>query len=132
MSSASASPMTCVACIIASCDAKSASTSDSFAEGTRMTIVSAGRPFWGRAEARTPRLAATRRLALEPKRAWSETREDRDRVAMRMIAFAKSALGKCEKARFAIALFGFWIFEADGNRDARRRERQGVSSLSDE
>jgi len=66
-----------------------------------MTIVSAGRPFWGRAEARTPRLAATRRLALEPKRAWSETREDRDREAMKMIA-AKSALGKCEESRFAM------------------------------
>ena len=130
MSSASASPMTCVACIIASCDAKSASTSDSFAEGTRMTIVSAGRPFWGRAEARTPRLAATRRLALEPKRAWSETREDRDREAMKMIA-AKSALGKCEESRFAMR-FSDSPFQDDGNETARASRRFLFFTFRDE
>ena len=45
MSSASASPMTCVAFIERSCEANKASTSDSFDEGTRMTMVSAGLPF---------------------------------------------------------------------------------------
>ena len=129
MSSASASPMTCVACIIASCDAKSASTSDSFAEGTRMTIVSAGRPFWGRAEARTPRLAATRRLALEPKRAWSETREDRDREAMTMIACEKRARKVCE-ITIRDALFGFSV-PGRRKRDARASRRFSLSATNE-
>jgi len=95
-----------------------------------MTIVSAGRPFWGRAEARTPRLAATRRLALEPKRAWSETREDRDREAMKMIA-AKSALGKCEESRFAMR-FSDSPFQDDGNETARASRRFLFFTFRDE